>query len=123
MSAIDYVTFSISRTSLPEGSVCRINYTYLLQVDAAEYNEDARFAVRCELCGAHPLFDEELGDALYDEHCIAATAQMPVARSFLVPCTLLNERWGKDMIYLRLIVTSRSGREFSAESRKVHENF
>lgn len=123
MAAIDYVTLSIHRTSLPEGSLCRVDYSYLLTVNATEYDADVSLTIRCELCGTHPLFDEELGAQLYDEHRITATTPMPVTRSFFVPCTLLNERWGKDTIYLRMIATSDNGKEFSAKSPKIHESF
>lgn len=123
MAAIEYVTLSIHRTSLPQGSVCRVDYRYLLALDAEEYEAGVSFTVKCELCGTHPFFDEELGSQLYDEHRITATASMPQARSFLVPCTLLNERWGKDSIYLRVIATGDDGKDFSATSPKVRDSF
>lgn len=133
MAAIEYVTLSITRTSLPHGSVCRVDYRYLLAVDAAEYDAATRFTVKCELCGTHPFFDQELGAQLYDEHRVTATTPMPQMRSFLVPCTLLNERWGKDSIYLRVIAMndegngisaeSSMGQEFSARSPQVRDSF
>lgn len=123
MSAIEYVNISITRSSMPEGSLCRVDYAYLMQVDAADYSGGVTYAVSCELCGTHPLFDEELGNHLYDEHSVAAATPMPVVRSFLVPCTLLNERWGKDSIYVRVLVRSSTGKEFSAESPRVRDHF
>lgn len=123
MPSIDYVTFSVNRTSMPEGSVCRVDYSYLLKVGTPEYNADTTFTVQCELCGSHPLFDKELGGRLYDEHSIAASAPMPVKRSFLVPCGVLDERWGEDTIYLRILLSSSRGHEFTAKSPQVRDRF
>jgi hypothetical protein len=123
MSAIEYVTLSITRTSFPQGAICRIDYSYYLNRDKLAYRHHDDFTVRCELWGRHLIADEPLGDEVYDVHRVASDETMPVERSFLVPCGLLNEKLGRDEIYIRVIAEQAGGVAVSAKSPVVRDYF
>jgi len=123
MSLINYVTLSISRTSMPQGHICSIDYSYFLNADKVSYLDNQTFSVSCELCGHDMLHDKHLGEKSYDAHTVTSHASMPVERSFMVQCEILNERIGKDAIYIRLHVRASNGDTFTAKSLVVKDHF
>lgn len=123
MSLISYVTFSITRTSFPEGNICRIDYNYHLSFDRFAYATSEKFEVSCEVFGHHLLHDEGLGDHVYDTHTVTRQDPLPISRTFLIPCEILNERIGRDAIYLRVSARGANGETFSALSQTVRDSF
>lgn len=123
MSFISYVTLSITRTSLPEGHICRIDYSYYLDTDRFAYLSNESFSVGCELYGHHLAHDEDIGEHVYDVHTVSSHDPMPVTRSFLVPCEVLNEKIGRDSIYIRVFVNGSNGERFAALSPVIKDWF
>lgn len=123
MSVIDYVTLSINRCSMPQGHLCRIDYTYHISADKASYSRSSRFHVECEVCGKTLLGEKRLGTEFFDSHDIASHDAMPVHRGFLIDCGLLDEAVGEDAIFVRLHVLGDHGDKFVAESPVVCDYF
>jgi hypothetical protein len=76
-----------------------------------------------ELLGDDIVFDRDLDTHFHDEHQLSAHDTMPVTRSFLIPCELLNEAVGRDAIYIRLYVRSSRGETITARSATVKDPF
>lgn len=123
MATIDSLTFSITRTSYPDASICSVEYTYYLHIDSAQYSHDDSFSVTAELHGDDLLHDKRIGEPGYDTHVVTKREPMPVTRRFSVPCKVLDESWGEDRIYLRLYVSSSAGEVISKKTATIHEWF
>jgi hypothetical protein len=123
MAVIDYVTLKINRTSYPHGHTCSIDYSYLISIDQGEYDDEITYSVSCMLCGHDFMHNKKLGEPPYDVHTISSREKMPVVRGFLVPCSLLDEAWGKDEIFIKLFVQSSDGVTLTAKSEPVKDWF
>lgn len=123
MSVLDYVTIAITRSSFPEGAICRIDYSYYLNSDRAAYFGNTHFLVECEVWAKDLLREKMLAEHRFDKHTVDARDAMPVQRSFLIPCETLNERIGKDHLFLRLFVQAGNGETFFHASPIVNEHF
>ena len=123
MAHIDYITISITRTSTPAGHSCNVDYTYYLHTDKDEYEQNVSYSVGSVLCGHDLLYNKPLGKPPYDTHMITARDHMPMKRHFMVPCSILDEAWGKDRIYLELLLQSSHGDVLSAKSDLIEDHF
>ena len=123
MASIEYVTISIVRTSTPAGHSCMVEYSYYLHTDKDEYQESENYSVGCILYGNDILRNKSLGEPPYDVHSVSSHEAMPVKRHFLVPCDLLDEAWGKDHIYIKVIANSAHGESVSKDSGVVGDWF
>lgn len=123
MSVIDYVTISINRCSMPEGHLCRIDYTYHLNTDTETYRGSTRYHVACELRGKALFGEKHIGLDRYDAHEVMVRDTMPVHRGFLVECDALDERVGEDAIFIKLHLHGENGERFVAESPVVRDYF
>jgi len=123
MANIKSFTFTITRTSHSVGHICRVDYSYYLQINHVEYRHDDAFSVVVELHGEDMILDQGLGNRFYDAHVVGPSQQMPVNRSFVVPCEILDEALGTDRIYLKLVVKSSEGEVLTAKSATVADRF
>lgn len=123
MAKIDSLTFSITRTSYPDGHICSVEYCYYLYIDPEQYAHDDTFNVSVELHGAEPLHDKKIGDPFYDAHVINKKEKMPKTRTFTVPCDVLNEAWGEDHIYLKIYVISSTGEVINQKTATISDWF
>jgi hypothetical protein len=123
MASIDSLTFSITRTSFPDGHVCSIEYSYYLHIDPEQYRHEDVFSMSAELHGDDVFYDKTIGKPVYDTHVISRSDVMPQRRSFTVPCEVLDEAWGEDRVYLKLYVASSDGEMLTAKSAIIHEWF
>ena len=95
MATIKSLTFTITRTSHSVGHICKVDYSYDLEIDASEYYHDDAFSVIVELHGEDMLLDQSLGKRFYDAHVVDGNQQMPIKRNFVVPCEILDEALGR----------------------------
>ena len=123
MAAIDSITFSITRTSFPTGHICSIDYSYFLRIDEAEFEHHDVFNVSVALYGDDLLFDKHIGQAMYDVHVISVTEPMPVIRSFVVDCSVLNEAIGADKVFIKIHAVSSLGQSVTGRSETVRDWF
>lgn len=123
MAEFEYVNLAIVRTSTAAGHSCGIEYSYHLHTDNREYEAGAVYQVGCVLYGDDILRHKTLGEPPYDIHVVNSHDPMPVTRHFMVPCDSLNEAWGRDDIFLRLIATSPSGDHITIDSATVSDWF
>lgn len=123
MANIKSLNFTITRTSHAVGHICRLDYSYYLQIAAAEYHHDAAFSVVVELHGDDMLLDQNLGKRFYDAHVVDRDQDMPINRSFVVPCEILDETLGTDKIYLKLVIKSSEGVVLTAKSETISDRF
>lgn len=123
MAEIKWLTFSITRTSHPVGHICRVDYSYELYIDPDQYEHQDTFTVSAELYGDDLSMDQPLGEEYYDAHLVRMDTAMPVKRDFIVPCDVLDEKLGKDKIFLQLVVKSSAGEVFTAKSDTIKDRF
>jgi hypothetical protein len=123
MAAIDSITFSITRTSHPTGHICRVDYSYFLRINEAEFEHHDVFNVSVHLFGDDWLFDKHLGHELYDAHVIGVMDSMPVSRGFVVDCSVLNEAFGEDKVFIKIHAVSSTGQVIEAKSETVRDWF
>ena len=123
MTTIDALTFTITRTSHPVGHICQVEYSYYLSVDPRRYRLGDGFSVVTQLHAEDALLDQSLGQHFYDAHVVDHQQLMPVKRSFVVPCEVLDESLGVDRIYLKLIVKSSGGEVVSERSATIRDRF
>lgn len=123
MARLDSLTFSITRTSYPDASICSIEYSYYLHIDPAQFTHDDSFSVTAELHGDDLLHDKRIGETGYDTHMVTKLDAMPATRRFSVPCEVLDESWGEDRIYLKLYVHSSVGEVLSEKTATIREWF
>lgn len=123
MTAIDTLTFMITRTSHPVGHICEVQYSYYLSIEPGRFLEGDGFSVVVQLHAEDSLIDQYLGKRFYDAHVIDRQQAMPVKRRFTVPCEVLDEALGVDRIYLKLIVKSSDGEVLSQRSATVEDRF
>lgn len=123
MASIEYVNISITRTSSPAGHACGIEYSYYLHTDKDEYDSNSHYTVGCVLVGNDIIHHKTLGDPPYDVHSVRSHESMPVKRHFMVPCVVLNEAWGRDNIFIKVIVTKPDGSSIVAKSEVVSDWF
>jgi hypothetical protein len=123
MAKIDSLTFTITRTSSPAGHICRIDYGYYLAIDPQQYRHGDSFSVTAELHGDDIIYDQTLGEPVYDPHIVDRSTSMPVDRHFIVPCEILDEALGTDKIYLKLFIKSSEGEILTVRSATVKDRF
>lgn len=123
MAAVTDVTLSIDRASFPGGSLCTIQYSYVLSCDDAEIEDQAAFTVWCELWGKDMIVNDALGDPAYDSHTVPAAPRCSAARSFTVPCSVLDEDLGSDEIFVKVVAISTLGSTASASSAVISDRF
>lgn len=123
MAKLDSITFSITRTSFPDGHICSVNYSYYLHASKQEYADQCSYTVEVGLFGDDLLHGKPLGDPPYDVHVVDANEPMPVERQFAVNCDLLNETWGEDKIYLKIHVQSSRGERIVQRSATIKDWF
>ncbi|WP_455207262.1 hypothetical protein [Kaarinaea lacus] len=123
MATIEALTFTITRTSHPIGHICRVDYSYYLSIDADKYLAGDGFSVLAQLYAEDMALDQSLGERFYDAHVVDHQHKMPVRRSFIVPCEVLDEALGIDRIYLKLIVKSSDGAVLSVKSATIRDRF
>jgi len=123
MARIDNVSLSIDRSTHTAGSVCSINYSYVLHADNAEIAASMGFSVWVEVWGKELLGDRLLGDGAFDTHTVDAAHLQRVSRHFLLPCAAMNDRIGRDVIYICVKARSTIGVEIEQESKPVKANF
>ncbi len=123
MARFDYITIGIVRTSTPAGHSCMVEYSYYLHTERDEYKSNEYYDIGCFLYGDDILRHKTLGEPPYDMHRIGSHDTMPVKRSFMVPCETLNEAWGKDNIYIKLIARSEHGATATRDSDVVSDWF
>jgi hypothetical protein len=123
MAEIESLTFSITRTSFPDGHICSLEYSYYLYTYPEQYVHDDTFSISVELHGDEPMHDKKIGEPIYDSHVIDKKTRMPVTRKFSVPCEVLDEAWGKDHIYLRLYVISSGGEILTEDTATISDWF
>ena len=123
MATIEALTFTITRTSHPIGHICRVDYSYCLSIDADKYLAGDGFSVLAQLYGEGMALDQSLGERFYDAHVIDHQHKIPVRRSFVVPCEVLDEALGIDRIYLKLIVKSSDGAVLGVKSATIRDRF
>jgi len=100
-----------------------VDYSYNLQTDAAEYRHHDAFSAVVELHGDDMILDQSLGQKFYDAHVVDRGQKMPINRSFVVPCEILDETLGIDRIYIKLVVKSSEGNVLSAKSATIADRF
>lgn len=123
MTAIDALSFIITRTSHPVGHICQVEYSYYLTIDEQRYRVGDGFSVIVQLHGEDTLLGQSLGKRFYDAHVVDHHQAMPVTRHFVVPCEVLDEAIGVDRIYLKLIVKSSDGEVLSQRSATIKDRF
>ena len=123
MAKIESLTFSITRTSYPDASVCSVEYSYYLHIDAEQFVHDDSFSISVELHGDDLLHDKRIGEPSYDSHVVNKLNKMPQTRSFSVPCEVLDEAWGEDKVYLKMYVQSSGGEVISEKTATIREWF
>ncbi|WP_455201923.1 hypothetical protein [Kaarinaea lacus] len=123
MATIKSLIFTITRSSHAVGHICTVEYSYYLQIAAAEYHHDDAFSVVVELHGEDMLLDQTLGNRFYDAHVVDRAQEMPVSRNFVVPCEILDEALGTDKIYLKLVIKSSEGEVLTAKSETIADRF
>lgn len=123
MAAIEYVNIALVRTSTPAGHSCGVEYSYYLHTEKDEFLANAVYTVGCVLVGGEVMHHKTLGAPPYDLHVVSSHDAMPIKRHFMVPCDMLNEGWGEDHIYLKVVVTCPDGSAISAKSDVVSDWF
>lgn len=123
MSAVIDVDLEINRVSREAGSVCSITYSYTLICDEAEVRVGLGFTVWCEVWGKDVFVDDVLGNLVYDTHTVQASPRSMHARSFIVPCSILDEDLGKDELYVKVCATSTLGATACGLSAVVQDRF
>jgi hypothetical protein len=123
MAKIESLTFSITRTSYPDVSICSVEYSYYLHIDAKQYVHDDSFSICVELHGDDILHDKRIGESSYDSHVVNKLDEMPQTRSFSVPCEVLDEAWGEDRVYLKIYVQSSGGEVITQKTATIREWF
>jgi len=123
MAIISNVVLTIERATHADGSICTIFYSYDILCDAKEQELGIGFSVWVELWGKDLLFDDLLGDLMYDTHSVSAQHRISQNRHFVVPCDILDEDIGTDEIYLKVNATSTLGITMSALSPILRDRF
>lgn len=123
MANVESFTFSITRTSFPDGRICSIDYSYFLKIDPNKYNNDVSFSVGIELFGEDLFHDKSIGTPPYDSHMINKHTPQPINRKFVVPCDILDENWGADHIYLKVYVSGSDGDLLTEKSATIQDWF
>jgi len=123
MAVIDTITFSITRTSYPTGHICSVEYSYFLRVDETEYEHHDVFNVSVHLFGDDWLFDKHLGHDAYDTHMVGVREPMPVKRKFALDCSVLNEAFGEDKLFIKIQAVASTGQVVTGRSETVRDWF
>lgn len=123
MAKFKQITFYIDRSSYPVGSVCSIHYEYFLSFDAEEINAATPFHVYCELWGINVIREKRLTQDQYDVHEFEAKHSIDLARAFVVPCDLLNEKLGEDYLFIKLKLVKDGVIIDEIKSDEVHDSF
>jgi len=123
MANLDSVTFSITRTSFPDGHICTIEYSYYLHIDPQKYIDDVTFSISVSLYGDDLLHEKLIGNPPYDVHVITKTDSQPIQRKFVVPCEILDEAIGEDKVFLKIFVTTSEGEHITEKSATVKDWF
>ena len=123
MATIDSLTFSITRTSFPDGHICSVDYSYFLHIDSQNYHTDTSFSITAELYGDDLMHDKLLGSAPFDSHVVDKHTHQPVERRFGLPCDVLDEAWGEDRIYLKLYISASDGTLITEKSATIKDWF
>lgn len=123
MATVDALTFSITRTSFPDGHICSVDYSYFLHFENPEYVNETSFSITIELYGDDLAHKQLLGETPFDSHVVDKHTHQPIERRFVLPCELLNEAWGEDKIFLKLFVSASDGRLFTTHSATIHDRF
>jgi len=123
MAKISGINMSVQRDSFSVGSICTIKYSYMLQCDSLELENKMGYVAWCELWGKELLGDKLLGDAAFDVHNLKAGSNVRMSREFTVPCAILNERVGEDVLYIKVKAVSTLGVEIEAVSPDVRDAF
>jgi len=123
MAAVIDVDLEIDRISRSVGSVCSIKYSYTLVCDEAEVRLGLGFTLWCELWGQDVFVDDVLGQLVYDTHTLAAAPRSMHTRSFIVPCSILDEDLGMDEVYAKVCATSSLGVTCCGASSIVRDHF
>ncbi|MDX1812546.1 MAG: hypothetical protein R3240_11395, partial [Gammaproteobacteria bacterium] len=84
------------------GSVCALHYEYFLSFDAEDMASEEPYIVYCELWGLNAVREKALSEEKFDAHEFMAKHSMDLARSFAIPCSLLNEKLGEDHLFIKL---------------------
>ena len=124
MAILQDAHFHIVRDTLEAGSICEIQYRYVLHCEKREIEQDMTFDFGVVLWGQHIVGDEPLGSGAYDIHTYtAAHSLLEVQRHFVVPCEILNEAVGLDEIFLTIICRSPGGEEVTIQTPSVSDHF
>ena len=123
MASIDSLTFSITRTSFPDGHICSIEYSYYLHIDKEKYYHDVAFNISASLYGDDLTHEKMIGTPPYDVHMITKQDSQPVSRKFIVPCEILDEAVGEDRIFLKLHIADSEGDLITEKSATVKDWF
>jgi len=123
MGKITSVDLSIQRSSFSAGSICSVNYSYLLENDDLEVENELGYMVWCELWGRDMIGDKLIGEDIYDSHSLTAEHRLRAKRSFPVNCEDLNARVGKDELYIKVKAESTLGIEIEATSKIIKDAF
>lgn len=123
MATVDSLTFSITRTSFPDGHICSVDYSYFLHIDSAKYHAEASFSITVELYGNDLMHDKLLTLNPLDPHVVDRRTAQPVERRFVLPCETLDEAWGEDRIYLKLSIQASDGEHITETSATVRDWF
>ena len=124
MASLQDAHFHIVRDTLEAGSICEIQYRYVLHCDKREIELGVSFDCCVVLWGQHIVGDEPLGSGAYDVHRLkAGHSLLELQRQFVVPCDILNEAVGLDEIFLTIICRSSSGEEITIQTPSVRDHF
>ncbi len=96
----------------------------MLLCDEKEITHNIAFTVWCELWGRDLVVDDLLGEPMYDSHAVNCSVRTSSSRSFVVPCSILNEDLvGGDEIYVKVNAISSLGLTFTGSSPVVKARF
>lgn len=116
--------FHIGRDTLEVGSICEIQYQYVLCFEENEIALNMGIECRVVLWGVHLVGDAPLGKGFYDIHNhVAKQTSLEEKRRFVVPCEILNDTLGLDEIYLSIICQMSSGEQLSIKTSSVIDHF
>ena len=123
MAKITSVDMSIQRETFNIGSICNVRYAYILECDALEVDGKMGYIVWAELWGKELLGEKLIGNAIFDSHSTQADKIVRNHREFTVPCGVLNEKIGPDVLFVRVKAESTLGVEIQADSLTIKDSF
>jgi hypothetical protein len=103
MATISNLSMNITRVTDTSGDTCTITYSYKLKCSDEENAINMSYSMGCEIWGEDIKYHDKLGSPPYTEHsAVCSTPPNEYTQSFEVDCSVLDEDWGEDEIFIRL---------------------